>query len=185
MARTIRYERAPKVNAEDLQQTSERVILIRRVAKVTAGGKHLRFNALVALGDGQGHVGIGMGKADAVPDAVRKGVAIARRSMIRVPLKGTTLPHEVSAKYSSSEVLLRPAVPGTGVVAGATVRAIVELVGVQDILSKALGNTNPVNLAKAVMECLVALQDPQAAVASRKPPTLTPPPSAQGAGVRP
>lgn len=161
------YERAPKVDPQGLANTSEKVIKIRRVAKVTAGGKHLRFNALVAVGDGQGHVGIGLGKADAVPDAVRKGMTIARKNLIKVCLKGVTIPHEVTAKYGASELLLRPAVPGTGVVAGATVRAIIELGGIKDILTKALGNTNPINLAKATMEALSVLQDPEEATARR------------------
>ncbi|GBD10959.1 30S ribosomal protein S5 [bacterium HR23] len=164
------YERAPKVKAEDLPEANlqEKVIMIRRVAKVTAGGKHLRFNALVVVGDGQGHVGIGLGKADAVPDAVRKGQAIARRNMIRVPLVGSTIPHEVIAKFDASSVMLRPAVPGTGVVAGATVRAVVEAAGIRDILTKALGNTNPVNLAKATMDALASLKDPQQEMAKRE-----------------
>lgn len=164
------YERARKIRAEDLPEANlqEKVIMIRRVAKVTAGGKHLRFNALVVVGDGQGHVGIGLGKADAVPDAVRKGQAIARRSLIRVPMSGSTIPHEVIARFDASEVLLRPAVPGTGVVAGATVRAVVEAAGIRDILTKALGNTNPVNLAKATMDALASLQNPEEEMAKRE-----------------
>ncbi|MBI4337266.1 MAG: 30S ribosomal protein S5 [Chloroflexi bacterium] len=155
------YEHAPKVNPEELQGLEDRVILIRRVAKVTAGGKHLRFNALVVVGDGRGHVGIGLGKADAVPDSVRKGQAIARKNLIHVPLTGSTIPHDVHTKFSSSWVLLKPAVNGTGVVAGATLRAILEKAGVKDILTKAMGNTNPVNLAKATMEALASIRQPE------------------------
>ena len=162
------YDRAPRIPEHTLPHSSERVILIRRIAKVTAGGKHMRFNALVAVGDGQGHVGIGMGKADAVPDAVRKGVTIAKRNIVRVPLKGTTIPHAIQSKYRASVALLRPAVPGTGVLAGATMRAVVELAGVKDILGKSLGNTNPINLARATMEALVSLRDPEAP-ARRRP----------------
>jgi small subunit ribosomal protein S5 len=138
---------------------TERVILIRRISKVTAGGKHLRFNALAALGDGQGHVGIGLGKADAVPDAVRKAVTIARANMIRITRRGSTIPHAIQSKYGASEVMLRPAVQGTGVKAGATVRAIMELAGLRDILTKSMGNPNPINLAKATMTALASLQD--------------------------
>ena len=159
-ARTA-YDKAPRINVEQLPHLSERVILIRRVAKVTAGGKNLRFNALVALGDGQGHVGIGLGKATAVPDAVRKGVAIARRNIIRVPLRGTTIPHVIQIKYRASVALLKPAVNGTGVLAGATMRAVVELAGVKDILGKSLGSTNPINLARATMDALATLRDPE------------------------
>lgn len=161
------YEKAPKVGPEQVQNTSERVVMIRRISKVTAGGKHLRFNALVVLGDGQGHVGLGLGKANAVPEAVRKGVAVARKNMIRVPMKRATIPHQVLGKYGASAVILRPAVPGTGVVAGATVRAVVELTGLRDILTKSMGNSNPVNLAKATMEALAALRIPEEEVAKR------------------
>ena len=156
------YDKAPRVSPEEVPHAEEKVILIRRVTKVTAGGKNLRFNALVALGDSRGHVGLGLGKAGAVPDAVRKGVSIARRNMIRVPIDGTTIPHAIQSKYRASKVLLRPAVPGTGVLAGATVRAVVELAGVKDILTKSLGNPNPINLARSTMDALAALQDPDA-----------------------
>lgn len=152
------YDKAPRVTRNIVQAATERVIQIRRISKVTAGGKTLRFNALVALGDGQGHVGIGLGKADAVPDAVRKGVSVAQKNMIRIPMKNATIPHEVLSKYRASKVLLKPAVPGTGVVAGATIRAIMELAGVRDILTKSLGNPNPINLSKATMEALATLQ---------------------------
>jgi small subunit ribosomal protein S5 len=155
------YDKAPRV-PESQVHTNEKVILIRRISKVTAGGKHLRFNALVAVGDGMGHVGLGMGKADAVPDAVRKGTAIARRNIIRIPLKGTTVPHAVQYKYRASVALLRPAVRGTGVLAGATMRALVELAGVKDILGKSLGNPNPINLARATIDALATLRDPEA-----------------------
>jgi small subunit ribosomal protein S5 len=162
------YEQEPKVNPDQLNRVSERVIMIRRVSKVTAGGKHMRFNALVAVGDGEGHVGIGMGKAEAVPDAIRKGTAIARRRMIAVLMRGGTIPHDITSRYSSSQVLLRPAVEGTGVVAGTTLRSIIELAGITDVLSKAMGNTNPINLAKATMEALTSLRDPETELAQRK-----------------
>jgi small subunit ribosomal protein S5 len=155
------YDKAARVPESAVTHVNERVILIRRIAKVTAGGKHLRFNALVAVGDGMGHVGLGMGKAEAVPDAVRKGVAIARKNIIRVPLRKTTVPHAVQSKYRASVALLRPAVDGTGVLAGATMRAVVELAGVKDILGKSLGNPNPINLARATMDALASLRDPE------------------------
>ena len=153
------YDVTPRVPPEQVPNATERVILIRRISKVTAGGKHLRFNALAALGDGAGHVGIGLGKADAVPDAVRKAVTIARANMIRITRRGSTIPHAIQSKYGASEVMLRPAVQGTGVKAGATVRAIMELAGLRDVLTKSMGNPNPINLAKATMTALASLQD--------------------------
>lgn len=167
------YERAPKMNPEQVPGASERVVMIRRITKVTAGGKHLRFNALAVLGDGQGHVGLGLGKADAVPDAVRKAVASARKNMIRIPLNGATIPHDTEGKFDASHVLLRPAVAGTGVVAGATVRAVVELAGIKDVLTKSLGSLNRVNLAKATLEALASLRMPEEVVARRLQPLAT------------
>lgn len=161
-------ERAPKVKPEEAGPLQERVILIRRVAKVVTGGRRLRFNALVVVGNGQGVVGIGLGKAGSVPDAVQKGRYIAQRNLIRIPLKGTTIPHEITMKFGASRVVLRPAVPGSGVKAGATVRAIVELAGIRDILTKAIGNTNPINLARATMEALASLRDPDQELALRR-----------------
>jgi len=157
MPSTSPYEKARRVAPELLQGASDRVIKIRRISKVTAGGKTMRFNALVALGDGRGRIGIGLGKATAVPDAVRKGVAIARRNVIEIPISGTTIPHLSQKKFQSSQILLKPAPPGTGVVAGATVRAIMELAGIRDVLTKAMGNRNPINLAKATLDALASM----------------------------
>ena len=137
----------------------ERVVKISRVAKVVKGGRHLSFNAVVVVGDGRGNVGIGLGKADAVPDAVKKGGYYARRNMISVPLDGTTIPHEIKTKFGGSEVMLMPAVPGTGVIAGGSVRAVVELAGIKDILTKARHSTNPVNCVKATFKALSMLRD--------------------------
>lgn len=167
------YDAAPRVKADEVVQPTERVVMIRRISKVTAGGKHLRFNALAALGDGRGNIGLGLGKADAVPDAVRKAVAAARKNMIRIPLRDSTIPHEAHGKFSASEVMLKPAVAGTGVVAGATVRAVVELAGVKDILTKSLGSPNRINLAKATLEALASLRLPEEEVAKRLQPLAT------------
>ena len=146
----------------------ERVVRISRVAKVVKGGRHLSFNAVVVVGDGEGHVGIGMGKADAVPDAVRKGAANARKNIVQITLKGTTIPHEVLTKYGGALVMMKPASPGTGVIAGGAVRAVVELAGVRDILTKARRSTNPVNVVKATFEGLKSLRDPQEEIRRRK-----------------
>jgi len=146
----------------------ERVVKISRVAKVIKGGRHLSFNAVVVVGDSDGRVGIGMGKADAVPDAVKKGAVKARKNMIDVARKGTTIPHEVNATYGASEVMLKPASPGTGVIAGGSVRAVVELAGITDILTKARRSTNPVNSVKAAFKGLSMLKDPDVVLAKRK-----------------
>lgn len=154
---------------------SERVVKISRVAKVVKGGRHLSFNAVVVVGDGDGSVGVGMGKADAVPDAVRKGGVNARKNLVKVALKGNTIPHEVNVKYGASEVMLKPASPGTGVIAGGAVRAVVELAGVKDILTKIRRSTNPVNSAKAAFKGLSMLRDPEAEAVKRRALVESPP----------
>ncbi len=146
----------------------ERVVRISRVAKVHKGGRHLSFNAIVVVGDEEGSVGIGMGKADAVPDAVRKGAVKARANMIEVPMKGSTIPHEIVNKYGGSQVMLMPAAPGTGVIAGGAVRAVVELAGVRDILTKSRRSNNPVNVVKATFEGLKKLRMPEVEIAKRR-----------------
>ncbi|ACI17067.1 30S ribosomal protein S5 [Coprothermobacter proteolyticus] len=145
----------------DMTNLQERVIEIRRVARVVKGGKRLRFRALVVVGDGEGHVGVGIGKAGEVPDAVAKAVTRARKNMIEVPLAGTTVPHTVTAKAETATVLIKPAVKGTGVLAGQTVRAILEMAGIKDVITKSMGSTNPVNLAYATMEALKSLKRPR------------------------
>ena len=163
----------------DQAPVTERVVKISRVAKVVKGGRHLSFNAIVVVGDGEGHVGIGLGKADAVPDAVRKGSVKAKDSMISVVLKETTIPHEVVTRYGAAEVMLKPAAPGTGVIAGGAVRAVVELAGVKDIVTKARRSTNPVNTVKAAFKALSMLRDPEEVLARRKQLVDSPPPRRQ------
>ncbi|MBI2855778.1 MAG: 30S ribosomal protein S5 [Chloroflexi bacterium] len=149
-------------------QLTERVVKIRRVTKVVAGGRRRGFSVMVVVGDSQGRVGMGLGKADAVPDAVRKGVAVAKKNLITVPLNGTTIPHEVLAHHCASSVLLKPAVAGKGVIAGGPVRAVVELAGIRDILTKSLGSSNPINVVVATMKGLKQLRNPSEELAKRK-----------------
>ncbi len=147
---------------------NERVVFTRRIAKVIKGGRHLRFNALVIVGDGQGVVGAGLGKALAIPDAVRKGNAVARKNLIKIPMKGSTIPQEVSSKKSASLVLIKPAPPGTGIIAAGAVRAVLDLAGVKDVVAKSLGSRNPINVVYATMDALQKLKDPAEEIARRK-----------------
>lgn len=142
-----------RIDPKELALT-EKVIAINRVSKVVKGGKRFGFTALVVVGDGQGHVGVGYGKANEVPQAVAKGVELAKKNLIKIPLKDTTLPYPLIGHKGSGYVVLRPAAPGTGIVAGGPVRAIMEAVGVQDILTKSLGNNNPLSVVNATMEGL-------------------------------
>ncbi len=147
----------PRIDPNKLQ-LEERVVRINRVAKVVKGGRRFSFSAVVVVGDGNGHVGVGLGKAGEVPEAIRKGVEDAKKKLIRVPLFGTTIPHEVRQDFGATTVVLRPASQGTGVVAGGSVRAVVQAAGVRDILSKTLGSTNPVNVVSAAYRALGSLR---------------------------
>jgi small subunit ribosomal protein S5 len=148
-------ERASRDGGSDLQ---DRVVEIRRVAKVVKGGRRFNFSALVVVGDGNGRVGIGLGKANTVPAAITKGQERAKREMFDVPMRNTTIPHEVLGKFESSSVMLKPASEGTGVIAGGAVRAVMELAGVRDVLTKALGSTTAVNLVQATVDGLKQLR---------------------------
>ena len=147
---------------------TERTVRINRVSKVVKGGRHLSFSAMVVVGDGDGRVGIGMGKADAGPDAIRKRSPVAQKNMIEVPIKGDTVPHEVTVKYGGSVVMLKPAPPGTGVIAGDSVRAVIELAGIKDIVTKVRRSTNPTNVVKATMEGLQSMKDPEIELQRRR-----------------
>ncbi len=152
-------------NALDL---TDRVVAINRVAKVVKGGRRFSFTALVVVGDGHGHVGVGLGKAREVPEAIRKSVEHAKKDLIRVPLKDTTIPCEITGHFGAARVYLRPAAQGTGVIAGGAVRPVLEAAGVQDILTKTLGTNNPHNVLKATMDAFRRLKRLQATYAARQ-----------------
>ena len=157
-----------KIDTTELELT-DKLIYVNRVAKVVKGGKRLSFSALVVTGDGNGHVGMGLGKANEVPTAIRKAGNVARKNLIRIPLAGATIPHEIKVKYGASRVLLKPAAPGTGVIAGGSIRAVLEAGGVKDIVTKSLGSSNRINAARATILALGRLKAPKAKPAEASP----------------
>ncbi len=148
---------ATKIRPEELD-LREQLVALNRVSKTVKGGRIARFAAIMVVGDGNGHVGVGLGKAAEVPEAIRKGIEDAKKNMITVSLKGTTIPHEVTGVYGAGKVLLKPAAPGTGIIAGGKVRAVLELVGISNIRAKCLRSNNPTNVVKATIEGLKALR---------------------------
>jgi small subunit ribosomal protein S5 len=160
-------KRPNKIEPRDLD-LQERVVYINRVAKVVKGGRRFSFSAVVVVGDGNGHVGAGMGKANEVPEAIRKGSAAARKSLIRVPMKNATIAHPTLAHFGAAKVMMKPASPGTGVIAGGGVRAVMEAAGIKDVLTKSLGSSNALNVVRATVKGLSELRDPEAVVARRR-----------------
>ncbi len=157
---------AKKFDAAGME-LQEKLVVLNRVSKTVKGGRIARFAALMVVGDGEGHVGFGLGKAAEVPDAIRKGIEDAKKNMITVSLKDTTIPHEMLGIYGAGKVLLKPAAPGTGIIAGGTVRAVLELAGIKNIRAKCLRSSNPVNVVKATFEALKALRTVEEVAALR------------------
>ncbi len=155
-SRNNRQDREPRAKEEN--ELRESMVALNRVSKTVKGGRIARFAAIMVVGDGNGNVGVGLGKAAEVPEAIRKGIEDAKKNMIHVSLKGTTIPHEVTGIYGAGKVLLKPAAPGTGIIAGGKVRAILELAGIKNIRAKCLRSNNPTNVVKATMEGLKALR---------------------------
>ncbi len=147
---------------------NDKLVNINRVSKVVKGGRRLSFSALVISGDGNGHVGVGVGKANEVPVAISKASSIARKNLIEVPLSGNTIPYQITVKYGAAKVLLKPAAPSVGVIAGGSIRAVVEAAGIKDILTKSLGSSNKINTAKATILALSQLKQPKEEIAKRK-----------------
>jgi small subunit ribosomal protein S5 len=155
------------LNANDFKLTAEKVVNIKRVSKTVKGGRIMKISALVVVGDGNGVIGMGMGKSNEVPDAIRKAIEDAKKNLIRVTLKGTTIPHEFVGKYGAGEVLLKPAPEGTGVIAGGPVRAVVEAAGIKNIRTKSLRSNNPCNVVRATMQGLLAMRSAEEVAALR------------------
>ena len=158
---------AGKIDASTLGELMETNVAVKRVSKTVKGGRISRQAAIMVVGDGNGHVGYGLGKASEYPEAIRKGIEDAKKNIIEVSLKGTTIPHEVIGEYGAAKVILKPAAPGTGIIAGLTVRAVVELAGIKDIRAKCLRSSNPTNVVKATFEGLKSLRTAEEVAAMR------------------
>lgn len=158
---------AQKIEPLELE-LAEKVVFINRVAKVVKGGRRFHFTAVVVVGDGEGRVGAAIGKAREVPEAIRKATTVARKNLIKIPMKGTTIPHEVRAHFGAAKVLMKPASPGTGLIAGGGMRAVLQMAGIRDVVAKSLGSDNAVNVVKATMLGLSQMRDVGSAVASRR-----------------
>jgi len=159
-----RFESKDRKEENEFQ---ERVVAINRVSKTVKGGRIMKFSVLVVVGDGNGTVGFGMGKSGEVPDAIRKGIEDAKKNMVKIPLKGTTIPHEIVGKFGAGEVLMRPAAPGTGVIAGGPVRAVIEVSGIKDIRTKSLRSNNPCNVVRATIAGLTGCTTAEEVAAKR------------------
>jgi small subunit ribosomal protein S5 len=156
-----------RVSAEQCGELTDKTVFVNRVAKVVKGGRRFSFSALIVTGDGRGHIGFGLGKAAEVPDAIRKGSEQARKNLVRVPIRGTTIPHDIVGKFGSVSVMLKPAAPGTGVIAGSVLRSIVEMAGIKDIRTKCIGSSNPQNVVQAAFSGLLSLEEPENVAAVR------------------